>query len=346
MKKELQKSNENVEYQELLNEADRLYDLGKYGDAVALLDKVPKGCSEYSTSLYMKSMIIGINGDKKESFEIFKQFWLEEFGPESVDMDEEYKEFDMNDYRDLFDYGIYNYIFEDYEEAIRYFDLSLKLNPDQSEAFYYKALSFAFLGKFKKAVKTIDNAIKLNPDNVRYWNDKGAFLSQLNFTVKAHNAFDRAISIESNNYSWSNKGILYCRYGKLDEALDCFEKAIDLDENDVTSLVVSAAIYSELKNCQKADEYFDRAERIDCDNVIYLAERGKHLFNQNEFQKSIEYFDRYLKIDNEAAFVWMYKSMALSELGRDEESEMCFKKAYKLDPNSIDVFDEVVVIEE
>jgi tetratricopeptide (TPR) repeat protein len=220
------------------------------------------------------------------------------------------------------------------------------LNPDQNEPFYYKALSFAFLGKFKKAVKTIDNAIKLNPDNVRYWNDKGAFLSQLNFTVKAHNAFDRAISIESNNYSWSNKGILYCRYGKLNEALDCFEKAIDLDENDVTSLVVSAAIYSELKNCQKADEYFDRAERIDCDNVIYLAERGKHLFNQNEFQKSIEYFDRYLKIDNEAAFVWMYKSMALSELGRDEESEMCFKKAYKLDPNSIDVFDEVVVIEE
>ena len=134
MKKELQKSNENGKYQELLNEADRLYDLGKYGDAVELLDKVPKGCSEYSTSLYMKSMIIGINGDKKESFEIFKQFWLEEFGPESVDMDEEYKEFDMNDYRDLFDYGIYNYIFEDYEEAIRYFDLSLKLNPDQSEA--------------------------------------------------------------------------------------------------------------------------------------------------------------------------------------------------------------------
>jgi Flp pilus assembly protein TadD len=54
----------------------------------------------------------------------------------------------------------------------------------------------------------------------------------------------------------------------------------------------------------------------------------------------------YLKTDNEFGVVWMYKSIALSELGRDDESEMCFKRAIELDPNSIDIFDEVVVIEE
>ena len=70
------------------------------------------------------------------------------------------------------------------------------------------------------------------------------------------------------------------------------------------------------------------------------------MFNQGEFIESIEYFDRYLKIDDELALVWMYKSMALSEIGRDEESQTCFKRAMELDPNSIDVFDEVVIIEE
>ena len=97
---------------------------------------------------------------------------------------------------------------------------------------------------------------------------------------------------------------------------------------------------------KKADEYFARAERIDSGNPAYLAEKGKHLLNKNEFKKSIEYFDRYLKTDEEFAVVWMYKSIALSELGHDDESEMCFRKAVELDPNSIEVFDEVVVIEE
>lgn len=344
MKNELQK---NRNYQEILDTVEELCMHEKFGAALTLLEKIPEDCEEYSASLFMKSMIVGMQDDNVESFEIFKIFLAEEFGNDLIDMDERYKPLDMNDPEELFDYGMFLfYIFEDYEDAIKHFDMSLKIDSNQSEAFYYKALSLAFLGKFKKAVKTIDRAIKLEPDNVRYWNGKGAFLSELNFIEKAHKAFDKALSIESNKYSWANKGMLYCRNDEFDDALSCFERALALDENDMDSIVLTAAIYSELEDYEKADEYFNRAEKIDSTNKAYLAEKGKHLLNQNEFRKSIEYFDRYLKTDDELGVVWMYKSIALSELGRDDESEMCFKRAIELDPNSIDVFDDVVVIEE
>lgn len=337
----------NNEYQQILDEADSLHAQGLFDEALALLEKIPEDSSEYSTALFMKSMIIGVGGDEEESFEVFKRFWFEEFGPDSVDMDEEYRPIDINDPEDLYQHALTcMYFFEDYDEAIRYFDLSLKIRPNQPNVLHKKALAYGFLGKNKKAVKLIDEAIEINPYNVAYWNDKGVFLSEINYVSKAHKAFDKSISIEANPHAWANKAILYCQEDKFKKALNCFDKAISLDKNHMLSVVGKASIYSELNDFKMADKYFKMAEDIDCEDGIFLAEKGKHLLNQNKFHQAIYYFNKFLKIDESYAIVWMYKSMALSELGKDSESEFCFKKAIELDPDSISVFDEVVVIEE
>lgn len=338
---------DNNEYQQILDEADNLQAQGLFDEALTLLEKIPEDSSEYSTALFMKSMIVGVGGDEEESFEVFKRFWFEEFGPDSVDMDEKYEPIDMNDPDQLFENALAClYVFEDYEEAIRYFNLSLKIRPKQCEVIHHKALAYGFLGKYNKAVKVIDEAIKINRYNEAYWNDKGVFLTELNYVSKAHKAFDRSISIGTNPHAWANKGILYCQNDKFKKAMHCFDKALSLDKNHMLSVIGKASVYSELNDFKMADKYFKMAEEIDCDDSIFLAEKGKHLLNQNKFHQAITYFDKYLEIDESCAVVWMYKSIALSELARDNESEFCFKKAIKLDPDSISVFDEVVVIEE
>ena len=155
-----------------------------------------------------------------------------------------------------------------------------------------------------------------------------------------------AIEIGPDASDWSKMGTSYCHKGELGKALVCFDEAIKRDSGDILSIVSKAGIYSELNDFKKADEYFEMARRIDDNDVGYLVEMGKHLLNQDEFQKSIIYFDRCLESDNEMALAWMYKSMALSEIGRDMESEKCFNIAIHLDPHSLNVFDDVLVIED
>jgi tetratricopeptide (TPR) repeat protein len=330
-------NNKTDKNHELLDNADELSTQGKFNEALDILDKIPSDCEQYPNSLLLKSMILAIEGNREESLEIFERFFAIHGFLENKDMEDSDK---------LYMYGLSLFFNEEYGNAIKFFNASLRLNPNQSEVLFYKSSSFAFLGRFKKAIKIIDDAIRLDSNNSNFWNNKGAFLSELNFIGKAHKAFDKAISIEPNSDSWSNKGVLYCRNDDFDHALHCFDEAIKLNPNDIDSIVGKASIYSELKDYEKADECFDRAEKIDANDITYLAEKGKHLLNQDEFQKSIEYFNECLKIDDEVAVVWMYKAMALSALNCDEESEKCAKKALELDPNSLSVLDEVVIIED
>ena len=94
------------------------------------------------------------------------------------------------------------------------------------------------------------------------------------------------------------------------------------------------------------DEFFNLTKNSEVYDAWCLFEKGKQLFDQDKFQESINCFDMCLEIDDGMALAWMYKSMALSEIGRDVESEKCFNMAIDLDPNSINVFDEILVIED
>lgn len=337
----------NNECKNLIDKADELFVDGRSDEALDFLDKVSDDCDDYSTAMFMKSMILADMGDEEKSFKAFQCFLAEEWGEEYVNLEEEYRPVDMNDSKELFEYGLTNYyVFRDYAKAIEYFNRSLKINPNQSEVLHYKALAFSFLGKHKKAVKIIGKAIEIDPDKVSYWNDMGVFFYRMNHISKAHSAFDRANKIEQNPYSWSNKATLYYEVGKLDKALECFDRAIELDGNDMDSIIGKAHIYSEMNDFKKADECFSRACQIDARDIGYLAEMGRHLLNQKKFSQAVEYFDECLKIDDELAFVWMYKSMALCGMGRDEESGKCAKKAAELDPDSLSLLDEVIIIED
>ena len=109
----------------------------------------------------------------------------------------------------------------------------------------------------------------------------------MNYLSKAHKAFDNAIKIEPNQFSWSNKASLYCQVNQFDKALDCFDKALDLDANDLVSLVGKAIIFSELKDYEKSDEYFNRVEKIDPNDVNYLILKGNICSIKKNFKNQL-----------------------------------------------------------
>lgn len=333
---------ESSEYKHLFEQIDDLIDYYDIDGAIRLLEKIPRGHKEYPKALYRKSLCF-YDCDEEKSFKLFQEALSLEF--DNSNRDSVFGNKDDSEELLLFAINMI-YVFEDFTNAIRYLDLSLKINPNQSEALNFKAISLGFLGRFKKAVKLINKAIKIEPDNSTYWNNKGALLLELKQMSKAIKAFDRAIEIEPNADSWSNKGTLYYRSNEYVKALDCYGESIKLNPNDISAITSKASIYSELGQFKLAEWYFEMAEKIDSNDFAYLVEMGKHLLNKGEFKNSIEFFDRSIEINEDFALPWMYKSMALSEIGRDYESELCFKKAIEIDPDSISVFDEVIVIED
>ena len=124
---------------------------------------------------------------------------------------------------------------------------------------------------------------------------------------KAEMAFIHSNYIKSNNYlkriirigksyppAWINKGFVLSYLRRYEEAIECFDKAIEIDEKDT---------YSRYK-------------------------KGITLTRLKRYKEAIECFDKAIKIDEKDVEVWTGKGVALSRLKRYEEAIECFGKAW------------------
>jgi tetratricopeptide (TPR) repeat protein len=100
-------------------------------------------------------------------------------------------------------------------------------------------------------------AINLAPRNAEAWHGKGVALESLNRHDEALFCFNKALEIEPYHAkALMNKGVSLKRLGRLQEALECFEKVIAKNYGFVLALYNKAATLQELGNHKEATEVF------------------------------------------------------------------------------------------
>lgn len=156
------------------DEVYELFEKGQLDNAIEMLDAIDENNPEYERAMFYKSFILNASGIEDNSSEILQEF-LSNFD-ESVDLNDLLEmddEFDENNPEDLSIMGELYFDNKEYEEAIEYFNSSLKILPNQPDVLEFKALALCELKKYKKALKTINKAIELTPDDDTLWDTKG-----------------------------------------------------------------------------------------------------------------------------------------------------------------------------
>src|SRR5260221_7384645 len=92
-----------------------------------------------------------------------------------------------DDAQDLFSRGHQAYSTGDYHEAVECFSRAIKLRPEISAGYRYRAYAYLELGDRVRALNDLDQAIRLKPDEAQLYADRAAEL----YTQKA---FDLAIA--------------------------------------------------------------------------------------------------------------------------------------------------------
>jgi tetratricopeptide (TPR) repeat protein len=81
-----------------------------------------------------------------------------------------------------------------------------------------------------KALELIDKAISINPLNYKAWGDKGFLLKQMGEYDSAMMCLERALGFKADFIpSLYNKAVLLGLTGKFDEAIECYQKVIQID---------------------------------------------------------------------------------------------------------------------
>ncbi len=114
---------------------------------------------------------------------------------------------------------------EDYDETIR-------LNPNDAEAYFKRGNAYYNLNKEKRAIEDYDKAIRLNPQFAEAYHNRGTTYRDLGQYNRAIKDYDETISLNPNDAeAYFNRGNAYKLQGNKAEATADFEKFTTLTNN-------------------------------------------------------------------------------------------------------------------
>ena len=122
--------------------------------------------------------------------------------------------------RQLIDKGKNSIIEAKYDEAVKSLDKATDIDPKNSDAWYYKGLSFYNLQRYLEAVKSLDKATDIDPKNGDAWYYKGLSFYNLQRYLEAVKSLDKATDIDPKNRdAWYYKGLSFYNLQRYLEAV-------------------------------------------------------------------------------------------------------------------------------
>lgn len=123
------------------------------------------------------------------------------------------------------------------QEAVKYFDQVLQLDPNNIEALNGKGILLLVLGDKDQSLEHLDKALKINPNYVNALINKGVFLGEEEKFDEALEYFNKALNIEpENSKALVNKANVYTFLGDFDEALELLDKVLKNEPNNIEAI--------------------------------------------------------------------------------------------------------------
>jgi eukaryotic-like serine/threonine-protein kinase len=171
------------------------------------------------------------------------------------------------------------------------------------------------------------------------WSNKGSSLNSLGRHEEAIRCFDKALEIDPRFAgAWTMKGGSLDRLSRYDEAIRCFDKALEIDPcfagawNNKGTSLRSLGRYDEAFHC------LDKALQLNPRYVDAWTNKGGGLGSLGRYEEAIRCCDKALGVDQRHAAAWYTKGVSLLSLGQYEESIRCFDKAIEIDPSDIEAW--------
>ena len=270
------------------------------------------------------------------------------------------------------------------EKSLQNFDEVLKNEPDNTNAINGKASAYMKLNKIDQAEELFDKSIEITPTPTALINKgiiakkKDDYIGALDYYNQAHKlnthikritsilkneVFD-SIDLDDDRQKLSifnkevnlliHKGLGYKKMNKHWDSLECYQLAIQKDENSVKyidSLIDEIDMKIEkqflldspqddetsptaLKGLEKlllesnpneAINHFNRILKNNQNHVETLNYKAITLFYQKNYAQSITCFDKCLKLDEDYHYASFNKSLVLLRCNNLQEAAECFE---------------------
>jgi import receptor subunit TOM70 len=184
---------------------------------------------------------------------------------------------------------------------------------DESLKVLKQAFEFVAKHEWQKSLELVSSAIELN--------------TFVETSVKA----------KALNY----RGTMYFLMGKIAEAVNDLELSLELDPENINTIIKRATLYMESGDVEKTIEQFKRAEALTPNHPDLFYHRGQVRFLTGDFNGACEDYERSIefeKPEESTVYVHIQLGVAKYKLGDMVGAEKKFRDAKEAFPNSAEVW--------
>ncbi|KAM3145382.1 hypothetical protein pb186bvf_002426 [Paramecium bursaria] len=292
----------------------------KYQEAIPFLDKANQLNPKHTSSMVTKALCLQELNRHQEALKVLEEVDKinpkEEFHNSKIafiyfDLNEydkaiyyfqlqiKIKEY-ASDYRCLADISFKR---DQYQEAMKYLNKSLEIDPNLIDSISRKILVFKKLKQVKEAKEFIQVYINKAPNNHQYILQLGVIYREEEQNQQALQCFDQAIKIDPKYiFGYYQKGIklklnllgtLLKEMEQYTEAIKTLDICLQSDPKHFNAWLEKGRVYREQKMYDKALECVEKSFEIKPNNDSGVLLKGLIKYDSEKYEEAIIFFQKY-----------------------------------------------------
>jgi tetratricopeptide (TPR) repeat protein/GGDEF domain-containing protein len=146
--------------------------------------------------------------------------------------------------------------------------------------------------------------------------------------------FQRALTLDPNNVNVSNSlGVCYAQMGEFEQAVTEFARVTSLKPSDFMGQYNLACALLSLGREDEAEQAFTRASKLEPKRAAPYFQLAKLCRKQNRLEEALNYLGQTVELKPHWAKAWRLFGECFLEQGKDAEAMNGFKKALKINGN-------------
>lgn len=223
------------------------------------------------------------------------------------------------------------------EEAMHLYKCCLNLNPNHPGALFFYSLLLVETNESAKALPLLNKLIKIDP-NVDNVNNRGLAYFSLGDYLNALNDFRCASSLKFNSNSLFNEALALEKLKLIDEAIFVLNQLISQEPSHYEALNFLGAIYSELNQPIRANDYFDTALSISPNFIDSIFNKALLCHKLCLYLEAVKLFEKIIILEPNNKSAWNGLGASLLENKSFDRALICFTEAIKNDANFFEAY--------
>ena len=131
---------------------------------------------------------------------------------------------------------------------------------------------------------------------------------------------------------WVEKGVALVIEGKHNEAIEAFNKAIELNPKDAVAYNNRGAAYGQAGNYKQQIEDCNKAIELNSKDAVAYNNRGVAYGELGNYEQEIEDCSKAIELNPKLAVAYYHRGIAYQKLGNRKQATKDKNKAYALNP--------------